>query len=83
MILFASRADRYDARILSHTQITPVFLHAGIVHLLLNMLAQWFSCALVERQMGTPKFLIVYFASGIFGFVSLAGSGLPHYQLHS
>lgn len=49
--------------------VTPIFLHAGLVHLLLNMLAQWFSCALVERQMGTPKFLAVYFAAGIFGFI--------------
>ncbi|GAA5949053.1 hypothetical protein JCM21900_003189 [Sporobolomyces salmonicolor] len=47
----------------------PIFLHAGVVHLLLNMLAQCVSGAQVERMMGTPRFLILYLASGIFGFV--------------
>ncbi|BGP22228.1 hypothetical protein JCM10295v2_001107 [Rhodotorula toruloides] len=47
----------------------PIFLHAGVVHLLLNMLAQCTSSAQVERMMGTPRFLVVYIASGIFGFV--------------
>ncbi|BGO88928.1 hypothetical protein NBRC10512_005682 [Rhodotorula toruloides] len=46
----------------------PIFLHAGVVHLLLNMLAQCTSAAQVERMMGTPRFLVVYLASGIFGF---------------
>ncbi|SGY68592.1 BQ5605_C004g02901 [Microbotryum silenes-dioicae] len=49
--------------------VVPIFLHAGIVHLVVNLLAQLFSSSIVERQMGTPKFLIVYFLSGIFGFV--------------
>ncbi|GAA6059626.1 hypothetical protein JCM10212_004129 [Sporobolomyces blumeae] len=47
----------------------PIFLHAGVVHLLLNMVAQCFSSAQIERMMGTPKFLVLYLASGIFGFV--------------
>lgn len=47
----------------------PIFLHAGIVHLLLNVLAQCFSSAQVERQMGSLKFLILYIPSGIFGFI--------------
>ncbi|KAM0751820.1 rhomboid-domain-containing protein [Meredithblackwellia eburnea MCA 4105] len=47
----------------------PIFLHAGIVHIILNLLAQCVSAAQVERQMGTPKFLLVYFPAGIFGFV--------------
>ncbi|GAA6035058.1 hypothetical protein JCM8097_002165 [Rhodosporidiobolus ruineniae] len=47
----------------------PIFLHVGVVHLILNMLAQCFSSAMVERMMGTPRFLVLYLASGIFGFV--------------
>ncbi|GAA5857319.1 hypothetical protein JCM8547_002218 [Rhodosporidiobolus lusitaniae] len=47
----------------------PMFLHAGVVHLLFNMLAQCFSSALVERMMGTPRFLVLYLAAGIFGFI--------------
>ncbi|BGP19040.1 hypothetical protein JCM10213_009250 [Rhodosporidiobolus nylandii] len=47
----------------------PIFLHAGVVHLILNMLAQCVSSAMVERMMGTPRFLVLYLAAGIFGFV--------------
>ncbi|KAL8279240.1 hypothetical protein RQP46_008277 [Phenoliferia psychrophenolica] len=47
----------------------PIFLHAGIVHIILNLLAQLVSSAQVERQMGTPKFLVMYIAAGIFGNV--------------
>ncbi|KAF7306856.1 RHOMBOID-like protein [Mycena indigotica] len=49
--------------------ITPIFLHAGIIHLLLNMLAQLSVSAQVEREMGSAGFFIVYFAAGIFGNV--------------
>ncbi|KAF8632591.1 hypothetical protein AX15_001797 [Amanita polypyramis BW_CC] len=49
--------------------ITPIFLHAGLVHLLLNMLAQNTLSAQIEREMGSTGFLITYFAAGIFGNV--------------
>lgn len=49
--------------------IIPIFLHAGIIHLLLNMLGQWVLSGQVEREMGTAGFLILYFAAGIFGNV--------------
>lgn len=41
----------------------------GVLHLLLNLLAQVISSAQIERQMGTPKFLILYFSAGIFGYL--------------
>ncbi|KAK7694953.1 hypothetical protein QCA50_002141 [Cerrena zonata] len=49
--------------------ITPIFLHAGIIHFLLNMLAQVTVAAQVEREMGSAGFFILYFAAGIFGNV--------------
>jgi membrane associated rhomboid family serine protease len=49
--------------------ITPIFLHAGFVHILLNMLAQLTLSAQIEREMGSGGFLITYFAAGIFGNV--------------
>ncbi|KAI8980745.1 rhomboid family-domain-containing protein [Trametes punicea] len=59
--------------------ITPIFLHAGLIHFLLNMSAQLTASAQVEREMGTISFLILYAAAGIFGNVlggnfSLVGS---------
>ena len=73
----------------------PIFLHAGIVHLLVNLAVQCFGSTAqvspsgekipllpprrslvvecfniqVERMMGTPKFILLYLAAGIFGFV--------------
>ncbi|THH33565.1 hypothetical protein EUX98_g670 [Antrodiella citrinella] len=49
--------------------ITPIFLHAGIIHFILNMFAQLTAAAEIEREMGSAGFLIVYFAAGIFGNV--------------
>ncbi|TDL28516.1 rhomboid-domain-containing protein [Rickenella mellea] len=60
--------------------ITPIFLHAGIVHLALNMLAQLLVSAQIEREMGSGGFLITYFAAGIFGNVlggNFALVGIP------
>lgn len=49
--------------------MTPIFIHVGILHLLINMLAQVLVGAQVEREMGTVPFLIVYLAGGVYGFV--------------
>ncbi|TFK30349.1 rhomboid-domain-containing protein [Coprinopsis marcescibilis] len=60
--------------------ITAIFLHAGIVHLLLNMLAQLVLSAQIERDMGSTGFLLVYFSAGIFGNVlggNFALVGIP------
>ncbi|KAH8120280.1 rhomboid-domain-containing protein, partial [Phellopilus nigrolimitatus] len=49
--------------------ITPIFVHAGIIHIVLNMLAQMLVSAQIEREMGSGGFFLVYFAAGIFGNV--------------
>lgn len=48
--------------------ITPIFLHAGIIHYIINMLSH-FSFGDLERSLGTPRYTILYMASGIWGFV--------------
>ncbi|KAF8078720.1 hypothetical protein FPV67DRAFT_1571718 [Lyophyllum atratum] len=60
--------------------IVPIFLHAGFIHILLNMFAQLTLSAQIEREMGSSGFLITYFAAGIFGNVlggNFALVGLP------
>ena len=47
--------------------ITHAFLHANIWHLLFNMLALWFAGQIVERVMGTARFLALYMASAVAG----------------
>ncbi|ODV88468.1 hypothetical protein CANCADRAFT_146631 [Tortispora caseinolytica NRRL Y-17796] len=49
--------------------ITPIFLHAGIIHIVLNLVLQIRLGALLEREIGSIRFFIVYFACGIFGFL--------------
>jgi membrane associated rhomboid family serine protease len=45
--------------------VTYMFLHAGIGHILWNMLGLWMFGAEIERLWGTAKFLRFYFICGI------------------
>lgn len=47
--------------------VTYMFLHAGIWHILGNMLLLWFFGAEVEYFLGPKYFTRLYFMSGIFG----------------
>lgn len=49
--------------------ITPIFLHAGIIHIAFNMLLQLTLGKDMEREIGPLRFSLVYFSAGIFGFV--------------
>jgi membrane associated rhomboid family serine protease len=43
---------------------TPVFLHVGIVHMLVNAFCQLQICAMFERQWGSATWLTAYIISG-------------------
>ncbi len=47
--------------------ITSAFLHAGIVHLGLNMLALYWFGRLLEQLIGSWRYLLLYLASGLAG----------------
>jgi rhomboid protease GluP len=47
--------------------VTPIFLHAGIIHFLLNMYSLYNVGRLIERPLGYARFLMIYFFSGIAG----------------
>jgi hypothetical protein len=49
--------------------IVPIFLHAGLIHIGFNLLLQVTLGRDIEKLIGTVRFVLVYFASGIFGFV--------------
>lgn len=49
------------------TLVTHIFVHADIGHLFWNMLALFFFGTELERRVGERNFLLVFFASGIFG----------------
>lgn len=58
--------------------VTYMFLHAGVLHLVFNMLMLWMFGVELERLWGTPFFIKYYFVSGVGAAVTtLAISFLP------
>ncbi|KAJ1928171.1 hypothetical protein IWQ60_002293 [Tieghemiomyces parasiticus] len=49
--------------------VLPIFLHAGVVHLLFNLLSQLSYGAQLEREIGWWRFGCIYILSGIGGLV--------------
>jgi membrane associated rhomboid family serine protease len=49
------------------TLITYMFLHANITHILFNMIGLYFFGPRLEIELGSTKFLLLYFISGICG----------------
>jgi membrane associated rhomboid family serine protease len=47
--------------------VTSMFLHYGPFHLLLNMLALYWFGSLLEQRIGSGRFLMLYFVSGLAG----------------
>ena len=50
-----------------HRMITAGFLHGGVFHLFINMFVLFQFGGFIESILGTPRFLIVYFAALIGG----------------
>ncbi|WP_175480326.1 rhomboid family protein [Gracilibacillus ureilyticus] len=50
--------------------LTSMFLHIGIPHIVLNMMALYFIGSLVERIYGNLRFILIYFLSGIAGGIA-------------
>ncbi|WFD33737.1 protein S-acyltransferase [Malassezia cuniculi] len=47
--------------------ISAVFVHAGIVHILFNLVVLLTLCCEIEKLVGTPVYIIVFMAGGIGG----------------
>ena len=50
--------------------ITPMFLHAGLLHLLFNMFSLYLFGPELEKLAGKVRFLTIYFMAGLFGTVA-------------
>ncbi|HYO79605.1 MAG TPA: rhomboid family intramembrane serine protease [Thermoanaerobaculia bacterium] len=55
-----------------HTLFTSMFLHAGLLHLLGNLLFFYFSGPFVEDVFGRPLFAALYFAGGVVAALTFA-----------
>jgi membrane associated rhomboid family serine protease len=47
--------------------VTAMFLHASLLHLAFNMIALYWLGTIVEQALGSSRFLLLYFVSGIAG----------------
>ncbi len=50
--------------------LTPMFLHIGILHILLNMMALYFLGTVVEKIYGSFRFFVIYMTAGIFSIIA-------------
>lgn len=50
--------------------VTPVFVHIGLAHLLVNMYGLWMLGPYVERLYGSAKFVVLWVMTGIAGVVA-------------
>jgi rhomboid family protein len=58
--------------------VTYLFLHAGVMHLIFNMLALWMFGVDLERRWGRTAFLRYYFVCGVgAGLTCIAASYVP------
>ena len=49
------------------TIVTNLFVHAGIWHILTNMLTLYFFGSYLSRLVGNRNFLLIYFLGGLLG----------------
>jgi membrane associated rhomboid family serine protease len=50
--------------------VTPVFIHIGIIHLLVNMYGLWIIGPYVERLYGSAKFVVLWVGTGVAGVIA-------------
>lgn len=58
------------------TFLTSMFMHAGFFHLFVNMLSLFFVGGLIEKILGSKRYLYFYLFSGIFASLIFVLSGL-------
>ena len=52
--------------------LTSMFLHAGLLHLVVNLISLYQLGRLFELMFGTRRFLVIYFATGLIASLSSA-----------
>lgn len=61
--------------------VTPVFIHIGLAHLLVNMYGLWIIGPYVERLYGSAKFVVLWVGTGIAGVVASYLSVRPEWAV--
>lgn len=63
--------------------VTPIFLHGGILHLLMNMYGLWVLGPYVERLYGSAKFVVFWVLTGVAGVAASYLTVRPDMQLNA
>lgn len=63
------------------TLVTHLFLHANLLHLLVNLLGLWFLGPEVEILLGRARYLAVYVVSGVCGGLLQTAFAAPNSEL--
>lgn len=50
--------------------ITPIFIHIGLLHLVMNSIALYFLGVFVERIFGNLRFIFIYLIAGVSGTIA-------------
>lgn len=59
-----------------YTLFTSMFVHAGFLHILGNMLVFFFIGAAFEQRIGPKKFLFIYLVTGVIGALTFSVANL-------
>jgi len=63
------------------TPLTHLFLHANLLHLMVNVLALWFVGPEVEWMLGRVKYVVLYLLSGVAGGLLQTAFSAPTAEL--
>ncbi|MGH9835771.1 MAG: rhomboid family intramembrane serine protease [Blastocatellia bacterium] len=69
LIAFGAKTNRLVREGDWYRLVTPIFIHAGLIHLLSNSYALWVVGPQVEKLYGSARFLLIYLLAGIGGVV--------------
>lgn len=61
----------------AYRYVTPIFLHAGFIHIIFNLLVQLTLCCQIERLLSSPIYIVIYMAGGVGGNLLGASFSLP------
>jgi membrane associated rhomboid family serine protease len=62
--------------------LTYQFVHAGLLHLLVNMLGLWFAGNVLERIMGVRRFVLLYLTCGaVCGLIAAFSTMFPRMEI--
>lgn len=61
--------------------VTSIFMHGGVMHLLLNMYALWAFGSPLEKMWGKNRFLVFYFIAGIGANLIYVGVNYFQFQM--